>query len=274
MSKNRKVLFLSGVLLIALGIGYLSYWLVSGIRAKQNEEVLHSVAFRETTAPVTEAPTTVPVTMTIEVTETETVVTTTKEPYVSPIDFEALWEINPDIYAWIELVDTDISYPLLQHPTDNDYYLFHTPEGYSGFPGSIYTFNVNAKDFSDFNTVIYGHRMNDGTMFSNLYMYRDEAYLKEHQTIKIYLPDRELIYTIFASVVYDDRLITADFDFADPDSCRAYLKSIYENRDMNSHILEEPKATEHDHIITLSTCIKGQESNRYLVVAVLTDEIN
>ena len=277
MATKRKTLLLFGILLIALGVGYLSYSVVSSIRAKRNQEIMHSIAFGETTtAPATEEPTTVPVTTQPPATETQPPVTTTeyKEPYVSPIDFEALWEVNPDIYAWLELVDTDISYPILQHPTDNDYYLFHTPEDEYGYPGSIYTFNVNAKDFSDFNTVIYGHRMNDGTMFSNLHEYRDESYLKEHQTIKIYLPDRELVYTIFASVIYDDRLITSYFDFSDPESCRAYLDSIYGNRDMNSIILTEPQVTENDRIITLSTCIRWQENNRYLVVAVLTDEIS
>ena len=280
MSKKRKTLLVFGLLLIALGVGYLSYAVVSGIRARKDAETLHSIAFQDSTVS-TQTPSTEPLppvttaeTVPITTAETERVTTTeTKEPYVSPVDFEALWEINPDIYAWIEIVDTNISYPVLQHPTNNDYYLNHTPEHKSGFPGSIYTFNVNAKDFSDFNTLIYGHRMNDGTMFSNLHYYRDETYLKEHQTIKIYLPDRELCYTIFAAVVYDDRLITSYFDFSDPESCQAYLDSIYNNRDLNSHVLSEPQVTAEDRIITLSTCIKGQERNRYLVVAVLTDEI-
>ena len=272
MTKKRKTLFLSGIVLIALGVGYLSYSLVTNLARKREAERLKALAYQQkettqesTTLPVTtEVPTTVP--------QTEAV-TTTKEPYVSPINFEELWAVNSDIYAWLEIVDTDIAYPVLQHPTDNSYYLNHTPEHDSGFPGSIFSYNVNAKDFSDFNTVIYGHRMNDGTMFSKLHEYRDESYLKEHRTIKIYLPDRELDYTIFASIIYDDRLITDAFDFSDPESCGAYLDSIYENRDLNSHILTDPPVTVEDHIITLSTCVKGQESKRYLVVAVLSDEI-
>lgn len=271
MPKKRKILFIIGILLIAFGVGYLSYSLVSMIRAKQHQETMHSIAFHETTAvPETEETVTLPLTTEIAETETDP---PEKEPYVSPIDFEALWEINPDIYAWLEIIDTDISFPVLQHPTDNDYYLNHTPEGKSGKPGSIYSFNVNAKDFTDFNTVIYGHRWNDGTMFAKLHEYRDESYLKEHQTIKIYLPDRELVYTIFASVIYDDRLITSYYDFSDPESCRMYLDSIYGCRDLNSHVLSEPPVTENDRILTLSTCVRGQKNNRYLVVAVLTDEI-
>ena len=161
----------------------------------------------------------------------------------------------------------------MQHPTDNSYYLNHTPERKSGFPGSIFTYNVNAKDFTDFNTVIYGHRMDNGQMFSNLKFYRDETYLKEHRTIRVYLPDRELVYTVFAAVVYDDRLITSYFDNADPHSCVAYLESIYQNRNLNSHILKDIEVTIADRVITLSTCIKWEKQNRYLVVAVLTNEI-
>ena len=274
MTKNRKTLFLTGIVLIALGVGYLSYSLVTNLARKREAERLKALAYQPKT---TQESTTLPVTTEVLTTEpqTEAVTTTeTKAPYVSPINFEELWAVNPDIYAWLEIVDTDVpQYPVLQHATDNSYYLNHTPEHDYGFPGSIFTYNVNAKDFSDFNTVIYGHRMNDGTMFSNLHDYRDEAFLKEHRIIKIYLPDRELDYTIFASVIYDDRLITDWFDFSDPEFCEAYLDSIYGNRDLNSHILTDPPVTVEDRIITLSTCVKGQESKRYLIVAVLTDEI-
>lgn len=276
MTKKRKALMASGFLLVALGVGYLSYSVASSVRAKQRIKELQDIAFRETTTAVqTEAPRTEPLTTATEEPGTEPVITTTeKEPYVSPIDFEALWAINPDIYAWIEIPDTNVNYPILQHPTDNDYYLYHTPEGVEDAPASIFTHNVNSKDFTDFNTLIYGHKWNDGTMFGKLALYRDEAYLKEHQLIKIYLPDRELDYTIFATVVYDDRLITSYFDFTDPDSCRAFLLSIYGNRDINTIVLTKPHVTVNDRLITLSTCIKWQENNRYLVVAVLTNEIS
>lgn len=76
-----------------------------------------------------------------------------------PIDFASLKETNPDIYAWIEIPDTNVNYPIVQSADDDSYYLNHTIDGQEGYPGSIYTEKVNAKDFSDFNTVIYGHDM-------------------------------------------------------------------------------------------------------------------
>lgn len=270
MTTKRKALFLSGILLAALGVGYLSYWAVTSWRANREAEALQSLGFTESTA----SQTTLPESSLAMSTETDPVSAgTTKEPYVSPIDFDALWEVNADIYAWLQIDDTDISYPILQHPTDNAYYLNHTVERRSGFPGSIFSYNVNAKDFTDFNTVIYGHRMDNGQMFSNLKFYRDESYLKEHRTIHVFLPDRELVYTVFAAVVCDDRLITSYFDNTDPFSCQSYLDWIYGNRDLNSHVLQDLDVTFEDRVLTLSTCIKWEKQNRYLVVAVLTNEI-
>jgi len=108
------------------------------------------------------------------------------------IDFNALWEINKDIYAYIEVPGTDISYPILQSKNDNSYYLNYTIEGIKGLPGSIYTENYNSKEFGDRNTVIYGHNMKNGTMFAQLYNYSDTKFFNENQYIYIYLPDKVL----------------------------------------------------------------------------------
>ena len=98
----------------------------------------------------------------------------------NPIDFKQLQETNKDIYAWITVPDTNINYPIVQSSWDNTYYLDNTIDGQAGLPGSIYTENYNAKDFTDFNTIIYGHDMNDGSMFQNLHKYEDETFFKEH----------------------------------------------------------------------------------------------
>ena len=66
------------------------------------------------------------------------------------IDFDKLHkEVSEDIYAWIYIPDTNIDYPVFQHPTDNAYYLEHNVDGSEGYPGCIYTENYNSKDFSD-----------------------------------------------------------------------------------------------------------------------------
>lgn len=80
-----------------------------------------------------------------------------KEPVEIPIDFAELQKVNPEIYAWIRIPGTEVDYPIVQRPEDDAYYLDHTIEGEEGLPGSIYTESLNKKDFTDKNTVIYGH---------------------------------------------------------------------------------------------------------------------
>ena len=195
-----------------------------------------------------------------------------KDTYVSPIDFDSLKETNPDIYAWIEIPDTKINYPIVQSAEDDTYYLNHTIDGKSGYPGSIYTESLNAKDFSDYNTVIYGHNMKDGSMFQGLHAYEDPQYLTEHPYVYIYTPEKKLTYRIFAAVVYGNEHILNSYDFTDAYQRQLYLNSIQGSRDMKDSRDESVQVDTDSHILTLSTCIGGRPENRYIVEAVLMDE--
>ena len=203
---------------------------------------------------------------------TEPVQETEEEPEI-PVDFEALWEINKDIYAWIEIPDTPVAYPIVQSPSDDSYYLDHTIEGESGYPGSIYTESLNSRDFTDGNTLVYGHNMRDDTMFGSLNEYADRAYMEEHPFIFVYTPEKILRYRIFAAITYDDRHILKSYDFTDRDQYQACLDSLYSRRAMGSCILEEVSVSPEDRLLTLSTCVgDGKNNKRFLVEAVLTDE--
>ena len=192
--------------------------------------------------------------------------------YISPIDFDKLKETNQDIYAWIEIPNTQINYPVVQGGDDDAYYLNHTIDGTEGYPGSIYTERINAKDFSDFNTVIYGHNMKDGSMFMGLHNFEDPQYMKEHPNVKIYTPEKELTYRIFAAVVYDDVHILEAYDFSSQEYRRLFLESVYNSRDMRNCIDESVAVDADSKILTLSTCIGGENNKRYIVEAVLVDE--
>lgn len=199
------------------------------------------------------------------------------EPYVSPIDFEALWEINPDIYAWIEIPGTNVAYPVVQHPTDDAYYLNHTIDGKSGLPGSIYTeSSVNGKDFSDYNTIIYGHNMRSaGTMFNGLLHYRDAAFMEENGEIIVYTPDAEYRYQVFAAVTYSNAYIPYYYDSGTESGRQAYLDSLTSIRDMNSHVLTDVEVTSDSHLLSLSTCVENVSERlekRFLVVAVRIED--
>ena len=110
------------------------------------------------------------------------------------IDFTKLQGINPHIYAWIEVEGTKVDYPIVQHPTDNTYYLTHTIEGAKTTAASIYTEYYNSTDFEDHHTVIYGHNMKNGTMFRTLHNFEDYDFFEEHRDITIYMPDQTRHY--------------------------------------------------------------------------------
>lgn len=190
-----------------------------------------------------------------------------------PVDFQALWDINHDAYAWITIPDTVIDYPILQSSgnLDENYYLNHTIEYAGGFPGSLYTHTWNSRSFTDRNTIIYGHDMLNGTMFGELDKYRDPDYAEEHKYIYVFLPDKILIYEVFASVTFSDVLIPAEFDFSTNEGLQKYLDELAATRNMSTYFRDDITVTGNSRILTLSTC-NGNDSQRYLVEAVLIDE--
>ncbi len=186
------------------------------------------------------------------------------------VDFAALQEeTNPDIYAWIYIPDTMIDYPVLQHPEDNTYYLNYNLDGSKGYPGCIYTENYNTKDFSDPNTVIYGHNMKNGSMFAGLHKFEDGGYFEEHPYVYVYTPEQLYVYEIFAAHQYSNAHILLSYDFTDEAVYREFLEDIKSYQGAADHYREGVEVTTEDRILTLSTCIANQGNKRYLVQAVL-----
>ena len=188
-----------------------------------------------------------------------------------PVDFDALKAQNPDVYAWISIPGTSIDYPILQSAEDDTYYLNYTIDKVKGLPGSIYTESLNAQDFSDNNTVIYGHNMKNGSMFADLHKYSDNLFLKENAYVMIYTPDQVLKYQIFAAYVSDDKHILKTYDFTDDAVYQGYLNDIFAMRQMGVILDKELEVTKENKILTLSTC-NSVFDQRWLVQAVLMEE--
>lgn len=189
----------------------------------------------------------------------------------NPIDFDSYWAMNTDIYAYIYIENTNVDYPVLQHPSDNSYYLDYNIDGSKGYPGCIYTEKENAKDFTDSNTIIYGHNMRNGTMFKTLHKFENAQFFEQNKYIYIYLPDQVLQYKIFAAYTYNDRHILNSFDFSNQSVYQSYIDSIFSNPKGN--IDTTVPVTVQDRIITLSTCT-GNDSTRWLVQAVLLNRFD
>ena len=250
--KGRKILILVLSMIALVCAGYLFWYYLSADKAEESNDKAKEVAVKEE-KPIEEE---------------------TEEPVEIPIDFEALQAINPDVYAWIKIDGTVIDYPVVQHSDEDNYYLNHTWEGKSAAEGAIFTQACNAKDFTDFNTVIYGHQMGSGveTMFHQLGNYMDADFMQEHREIVIYTPDHIRTYRVFAAVVYDDRHIVQYYNFVMNSDKQAFLDSIYNSRDMRNQFCDDEDVTIDDQILSLSTCISGEPQHRLLVEAVLVDE--
>ena len=189
-----------------------------------------------------------------------------------PVDFGELQAINPDVYAWITVPGTKVDYPIAQRAGDREFYLHHNINGAYEFAGMIYTEDYNTTDFTDANTVIYGHNMHNDTMFTTLHYFEDRDFFDQHSEVIIYTPDDVLHYTIFAAYAYDSRHLMQSFDFSDPEVFDAYLDQVFAIRDMTAYFRDGVTVTAEDKIITLSTCFDGRDDERYLIQAVLTDE--
>ena len=186
------------------------------------------------------------------------------------LDWEELREECEDIYAWIYVPDTEVDYPILQHPTDDSYYLNYNMDGTKGFPGCIYTEKITSKDFSDVHTVIYGHNLKSGLMFTSLHNFEDgELFSKDHY-IFIYTEDYVYVYEIFAAYEYSNLHLLINFDFDNEYVYQDFLDSIYEAKGRVANVKTDIEVTTEDQIVTLSTCTKdSNEKYRYLVTGVL-----
>lgn len=197
-----------------------------------------------------------------------------EEAPVKGIDWDKLHETNSDIYAWINVPGTSVDYPILQHPSDNGYYLMHNLDGSYGYPGVIYTEDYNSKDFTDPNTVLYGHNMDNTTMFSTLHKFSDPEMVENPHYIYVYTEDgRTLVYEIFAAYEYPSIHLLINFDVKNEYIYDQYLRNI-QNMDLTStdvaNIRHDIEPTVNDRIITLSTCTTDHDaSKRFLVVGVL-----
>ena len=156
--------------------------------------------------------------------------------------------------GWIEIPDTEISYPLMQGD-DDAYYLKHTFSGNTNSAGSIFIEALNSPDFTDLHTIIYGHNMKNGSMFGGLKEYRSASYLLEHPLVYIDLEDGTHAYEIFSCYEISSDSDTYTIGFAsEPDGKYAQFVDMIKARSEYDTGIE---VSRNDRVITLSTCTKS-----------------
>ena len=279
---NKNIYLVLFILFLSAAIGYGGFLLYKSKQKADADEYMTSLAdsYTESVTPTaTDTPTPTPEpTATPEPTETPEPTPAPVDPLAGvdvpekAIDWEGLEYENPDIYAWIYIPNTNVDYPILQPPTEQSYYLDHNIDHSEGYPGCIYTHLRNNKDWSDPNTIIYGHNMRSGTMFASLHYYEDGEFFNNNRYVYIYTPDQgTLVYEIFAARTGGDEDILGAYDFTNEETFKSYIYTILNSRDMSGHIRNDVTVDTTDHIITLSTCT-GDSSTRLLVEAVLLND--
>ena len=121
--------------------------------------------------------------------------------YSSPIDFETLKNINPDIIGWIQIPGTAIDYPICWRSGDNEYYMTHSAEGEKRAFGAIMLDGANSSAAEEHLVVLYGHHMRNGTMFKDIVRYTDADFLNAHKSISLFFPDRQERYSVIGTIV-------------------------------------------------------------------------
>ncbi|MCH4191991.1 MAG: class B sortase [Butyrivibrio sp.] len=265
MNKKRQTVFILCILIIAVGAGVSGYKWAMHLRNAGQMEALQMTAHAQSTALESTAA------GSTAADSSQSAVAGASRSNVIPVNFDKLQASNPDIFAWLQIPDTDMDYPVAQHPTDDTYYLNHGSDGIYSEYGCPYIERADSKSLTQFNTVIYGHNMNDGSMFGVLHKYEDADFLKNHREITVYTPQHIFTYTVFAAVMYSDRHIPYYYDDTVEADRAAFLKSLKTDTvKARSQVLDDITVTSKDHILTLSTCDRKLRSNRYLVVSVLT----
>lgn len=194
-------------------------------------------------------------------------------PGENKIIFDELRKKNPDIYAWLEIHDTKISVPVCFRENDNAYYLEHNSSGQPDQGGAVFTEDYNTTDFTDPVTILYGHNGNMGGEFTSLQSgYTDPSFFQAHKRIKIYTPEKTLEYQVFAAVPYGNRHILYYYDFHNEKVFTRFFSDVFSISSLNAVTDATVAVTASDHVVILSTCLDGDDSQRFLVMAVLITE--
>lgn len=184
------------------------------------------------------------------------------------IDFERLKSVNREVVGWLMVPDSKISYPLVRG-RDNQKYLTRASDNTYSALGSIFLDYRNEGDFTDRNTIIYGHNTKNGAMFGALHEYRQQAYLDAHPQFFIFTEEGTLIYEIFSAYVTDAYSDTYRLDLDRDSSYESYLKKMAGQ----SSSVTGVEAGIGDRVVTLSTCTSsGLKTERFVIQGRLIEQ--
>lgn len=184
--------------------------------------------------------------------------------YPLKTDFDRLLRDNPDVIGWICLPDSKINYPVVI-ADDNDYYLHRRVDGEYSYGGTIFMDTNCMSDWSSRNSILYGHNMNDGSMFAELIEFKKQETYDRNPYLYLDTPDRRYRLDIFSGFVTDPESEAYRIIFTDEDSFVSWCEDMSEK----SLIVTDDCPLPTSRIVTLSTCTYEHEDARYVLMAVL-----
>lgn len=190
---------------------------------------------------------------------------TEKEGVPLTVDFDLLQEEYEDIVAWIYCEDTQINYPVMQSE-DNSYYLDKMPSGQSNAAGSIFMDCRNNADFSDYNTILYGHNMKNGSMFGTLDEFKSQDYYNEHPVMYLLTPTKDYRVDLISGFITAADSNVYSFVVSD-----GQKKLFLETAKGKSLFSSSVTATEDACFLTLSTCSYEYDNARFVLIGKLVE---
>ena len=185
----------------------------------------------------------------------------------SDIELDKLMEAYPEMIGWVYFEDGHISYPIM-HTKDNEKYSKLDYMGNEAPTGAIFLDYRSAADFSDANSIVYGHNMKDGTMFGSLREYRkDPAYYNDHQYFQIITPTKAYRYLIFEYMDVPETYVLYDYV---AEAALEFVKDAEPVR-IKSYMDSEIPVNKDSKVVTLSTCTK-KDDLQFVVLGVLVEE--
>ena len=176
------------------------------------------------------------------------------------VDFDYLTDNNPDVVGWLYSENTPINLPLAQ-AKDNDYYLRRMLDGSWNAAGTLFLDYRNAGNFSDGNTVIYGHNMKDKSMFAELLNYKDQTYFEEHPIMWLLTPEGNYQVELVAGYVTSASARIYSIGLPEED-----LFALVEKAVSQSTFISDFQLSRTDRFVTLSTCSYEYDDARYVVL--------
>lgn len=181
------------------------------------------------------------------------------------VDFDALLEKDSHVAGWIFCEDTPLNYPVMQW-SDNIHYLTFGMNGDNTTYGAVFMDAANAPDGTDINTILYGHHMNNGSMFACVAAYKQQEYLDAHPVMWFATPNASYRADIYSCYVTVPDSESYDILFAGEAEYAAWIEKTLEK----SLVKAEVSPNVSSKILTLSTCSYEFEGARCVLHAVLT----